>query len=693
MAPKKNKMSLTDFLGDSGGKTSWADDMDDLPTAPAPRESSYARGGGDYLSSMPDRKDRDAAFAAGSGAYGGPPRDDVPLPTRPPFTAFIGNLNFDVTEGDVLDFFAPLTVTSTRLVSGPDGRPKGFGYVEFDSVDTLKGALERHGGSFGGRTVRISVAEPPRTDRPGFAPSIADEASQWRRAGPLAADGPGGIGLRRRESNFGGTGSRFGAGGDGPSGFDSMEVGEGGRRVGFGSGFQSGGPTPERAAGGFGRSRYAADAAGPGGYGGPGPISSEPGPGDEASNWRTGKPVESTAFGSGGPGTPRSDRPPAGSRRESLATDMDEKYAGLERMGFGAKFSPAAAPTSPTEKRGGFGFGERKNSAFGAGAAGLGSSGDRTPAAPGPADEADTWRSSRKGSVAASASRKPSTSDAAAAGGDDGSGPAAPTQRKRLELKPRSEGADAAGAGAATSPTSAGTSSKGGVNPFGNAKPVDAAERERQIEERMRQRDAERKEERERKRERELERKEKEKKTVGDASTKAGADAPSTPTTDGSVSAEDGSAAAAAKRPSQGQLNPPTNPWKKVEPKARQQPSETSASSSPTASASGAKIPRGGAPAGAQCRTSASASSQSPAPANASGEAASTCGSEKRFEAASPAAPQQRECAAPATGAWGGGRKAAGALAVAAGGAPKEKDGADAGAEVAKAVMSVEIKE
>ncbi len=32
-------------------------------------------------------------------------RDDVPLPTNPPYTAFIGNLPFDITEGEMEEFF------------------------------------------------------------------------------------------------------------------------------------------------------------------------------------------------------------------------------------------------------------------------------------------------------------------------------------------------------------------------------------------------------------------------------------------------------------------------------------------------------------------------------------------------------------------------------------------------------------
>ncbi len=38
----------------------------------------------------------------------GPPthREDLPLPTEPPFTAFVGNLAFDLTDVDLEEFFA-----------------------------------------------------------------------------------------------------------------------------------------------------------------------------------------------------------------------------------------------------------------------------------------------------------------------------------------------------------------------------------------------------------------------------------------------------------------------------------------------------------------------------------------------------------------------------------------------------------
>lgn len=45
-----------------------------------------------------------------------------------------------------------------------DRKPKGFGYVEFGTLEGLKTALALSGSNLAGRNVRISVADPPRTD-------------------------------------------------------------------------------------------------------------------------------------------------------------------------------------------------------------------------------------------------------------------------------------------------------------------------------------------------------------------------------------------------------------------------------------------------------------------------------------------------------------------------------------------------
>jgi translation initiation factor 4B len=55
-------------------------------------------------------------------------------------------------------------VTSVRIVEDKiDQKPKGFGYVEFATLDGLKKALTYTESSFQGRNIKISVAEPRKS--------------------------------------------------------------------------------------------------------------------------------------------------------------------------------------------------------------------------------------------------------------------------------------------------------------------------------------------------------------------------------------------------------------------------------------------------------------------------------------------------------------------------------------------------
>ncbi len=66
-----------------------------------------------------------------------------------------------MTESDVSNFFQACSVTNVRIVEDRvERKPKGFGYVEFGSVEGLKKALELNNEQFSGRNIRISVAEP-----------------------------------------------------------------------------------------------------------------------------------------------------------------------------------------------------------------------------------------------------------------------------------------------------------------------------------------------------------------------------------------------------------------------------------------------------------------------------------------------------------------------------------------------------
>lgn len=91
-------------------------------------------------------------------------REELPLPSKPPYTVHLGNMSFDALEGDVKDFFADCEVTSVRIVEDKmDRKPKGFAYAEFRTVEGLKKALDLNGTQFQGRNIRISVAEPRKS--------------------------------------------------------------------------------------------------------------------------------------------------------------------------------------------------------------------------------------------------------------------------------------------------------------------------------------------------------------------------------------------------------------------------------------------------------------------------------------------------------------------------------------------------
>lgn len=202
MGPKKQqiKMAIGDFLTDQS-LGSWADEMDDQPMPTSSGFGGERRTGG----GMGGAFGGDRGFGndrGGGGGFGDRARtgfrEQLPLPSRPPYTAHLGNLSFDVTEGDVQDFLSGCDVSSVRIVEDKmDRRPKGFGYVEFGTLDGLKKALELSETQFQGRNIRISVADPPKGGEGGR------ELNDWTRKGPLP-DLPG-QGMRRGPPERGGS--------------------------------------------------------------------------------------------------------------------------------------------------------------------------------------------------------------------------------------------------------------------------------------------------------------------------------------------------------------------------------------------------------------------------------------------------------------------------------------------------------
>jgi nucleolin len=143
--------------------------------------------------------------------------------SQPSSVLFVGNLSFSTTEDTVWSFFNDYGVKSVRLPTDRDtGRPKGYGYVEFEDIEGAKKAFEASRGTeIDGRSVRLDYSQP--------------------------RDGPGGGGRGRG----GGGGGRGGGGGYGGGGYGGG--GRGGGRGGSGWGGRGGGDRGGRGGGRGGR--------------------------------------------------------------------------------------------------------------------------------------------------------------------------------------------------------------------------------------------------------------------------------------------------------------------------------------------------------------------------------------------------------------------------------------------------------
>uniref|UniRef100_A0A8C8UKR7 RRM domain-containing protein n=1 Tax=Peromyscus maniculatus bairdii TaxID=230844 RepID=A0A8C8UKR7_PERMB len=139
-------ISLTDFLAEDGGTgggstyvpkpVSWADETDDLEGD----VSTTWHSNDDVYRAPPN--DRSILPIAPRAAWE-PNINWSHLPKSPPYTAFLGNLPYDVTEDSIKEFFRGLNISAiclSRETSNPD-RLKGFGYAEFEDLDSLLSVL------------------------------------------------------------------------------------------------------------------------------------------------------------------------------------------------------------------------------------------------------------------------------------------------------------------------------------------------------------------------------------------------------------------------------------------------------------------------------------------------------------------------------------------------------------------------
>ena len=83
---------------------------------------------------------------------------------------FIGNLSYNVTEGDLRYAFEAFgqVASATVIKDQQSGRSKGFGFVEMPVLAEAQSAIETlNGKAFKGRTITVNEARPRSDDRRG----------------------------------------------------------------------------------------------------------------------------------------------------------------------------------------------------------------------------------------------------------------------------------------------------------------------------------------------------------------------------------------------------------------------------------------------------------------------------------------------------------------------------------------------
>lgn len=284
------------------------------------REGGYGERSGGYRGRGGRGGGRGGSGGRGGGGfrqYGDrPPRQQNPLPTEPPYTAFVGNLPPNVIEGDFATIFDQLKIKQTRLgMDRNTGEFKGHAFVEFETLDDLRSAIDMNGVDVEGHRLRINVSTPReggahRGGRGGFDRRGGHDGGHGHREGGYREGG-------HREGGYREGGHR--EGGHREGGHREGGHREGGFREG-GSSSREGGFREGR--GGF-RDRDSSRGSGYGrGYGGDRPPRSETPPADFPSSGASGPPKIKLA--------PRTVSEPVGAAAAPAASGRADPFAGAK---------------------------------------------------------------------------------------------------------------------------------------------------------------------------------------------------------------------------------------------------------------------------------------------------------------------------------------------------------------------------
>jgi len=164
---KGQTLNLNEFLGGEGGGSYRPPGAGATATVEVGRGSNWADEMDDE--GFDDRPKQQIVLPTAPRAALGPDIDDDRIPKRPPYTAYIANLPYDVDEEQITEVFerAKLKIEQVRLMKDEGGRLRGYGYADFQDRDSLVDVLTMTDLAVNNRKMRIDLASQAGKERGG----------------------------------------------------------------------------------------------------------------------------------------------------------------------------------------------------------------------------------------------------------------------------------------------------------------------------------------------------------------------------------------------------------------------------------------------------------------------------------------------------------------------------------------------
>lgn len=164
---KGQTLNLNEFLGGEGGGSYRPPGAGATATVEVGRGSNWADEMDDE--GFDDRPKQQIVLPTAPRAALGPDIDDDRIPRRPPYTAYIANLPYDVDEEQIMEVFerAKLRIEQVRLMKDEGGRLRGYGYADFQDRDSLVDVLTMTDLAVNNRKMRIDLASQAGKERGG----------------------------------------------------------------------------------------------------------------------------------------------------------------------------------------------------------------------------------------------------------------------------------------------------------------------------------------------------------------------------------------------------------------------------------------------------------------------------------------------------------------------------------------------